>query len=302
MKNNFIKNGFLHPKFIPTWFILAIMHLLVFVPFRLQVILSRPIGIFLRLVAFKKHQIAQININKCFPDLNKKEQKKIVNQHFTDFAMSLFEVANCFYMNPKRLKKLYKLKNLDLLQKHIKNKENIILVVGHFTTMIIAGRILADNIYFADIYRPQNNKLFNFVMIKRFEKYGIKMIEAKNSREIIKTLKSNIPIWYAPDQDFRIKTSVFADFFKIKTDTITATSKLAKSSNAKVIHFSFYRHKAGYNGDFIEIKNYPSYDDLKDANLINKHLEAQIANAKSQYLWTHKRFKTRPNGEKSFYN
>jgi lauroyl/myristoyl acyltransferase len=50
------------------------------------------------------------------------------------------------------------------------------------------------------------------------------------------------------------------------------------------------------------VQNYPSGDDLTDANLINKTLEKQILKAKSQYLWTHKRFKTRPKGELSFYD
>ena len=296
-----MKNNFYHPKFIPTWLLLFVMRLVVFMPFKLQYFCAKIIGILLKKLATKKYKIAKINIQKCFPNLSKPEQNKIINQHFTDFAMSLFEVANCFYQSPKKLQKNYQLNNLDLLQKHLKNQENIIILVGHFTTMIIAGRILADNIHFADIYRPQNNKLFNHTMVKRFEKYGIKMIKAKDGKAIIKTLKSGVPIWYAPDQDLGKNTStVFVDFFNIPTNTITATSKLAKISKAKIVHFDFYRTKNGYVCRFKEVEDFAN-DDKLDALKINQTLEKQILKQPSQYLWTHKRFKTRPKDEKSFY-
>jgi KDO2-lipid IV(A) lauroyltransferase len=157
-----MENNFYHPKFIPTWILLFIMRIVAFLPLKLQKIIAKPIGFILKKLAKKKYKIATINIQKCFPKLSKQQQNKLTNEHFFDFAISLFEVANCFYKSPKSLKKSYQINNLDLLKNHINNNENIILLVGHFTTMIIAGRILADNIHFADIYRPQNNKLFDF--------------------------------------------------------------------------------------------------------------------------------------------
>jgi lipid A biosynthesis lauroyl/palmitoleoyl acyltransferase len=297
-----MENRFYHPKFIPTWMLIAIMRIVALLPFTVQKILAYPLGVVLRVLAREKYKVASVNIAKCFPRLSKTQHSKLVREHFFNFAISLFEVANCFYKSPQSLQKLYTMSNLNILQDFVKNNENVIVLVGHFTTMIIAGRILADNIYFADIYRPQNNALFNHTMLKRFQKYGVQMIKANDNRSILKTLKSGVPIWYAPDQDLRIKDSVFADFFGIQADTITATSKLAKFANAKVVHFDFYRKKNMYHCSFVELKNYPSSDDLTDATTINKTLEEQILKAIPQYLWTHKRFKTRPKGEKSFYN
>lgn len=297
-----MENNFYHPKFIPTWVLLFIMRIVALLPFNVQKILAYPLGGVLRVLATEKYQVATINIQKCFPNLTPKQRQKIVHQHFFNFALSLFEVANCFYKSPKSLKKLYVIKNLDILKNLVNEHHNVILLVGHFTTMIIAGRILADNIHFADIYRPQNNKLFNHTMLKRFTKYGVKMIKASDNRGILKTLKSGVPIWYAPDQDLRIKDSVFADFFGVKTDTITATSKLTHFADAKVVHFDFYRENATYICECKVVENYPTNNELDDANLINKTLENQILKAIPQYLWTHKRFKTRPEGEKSFYN
>ena len=297
------KIQFLHPKFIPTWILLLTMRLIVFIPLRLQVFISIPFGFLLRIVMTKKHKIAKINIDKCFPSLTKKQQQDIVKNHFINIFMSLFEIANCFFMSKKRLKKYYEFNNKEVMQQLIASKENIIIMVGHFTTMLIVGRILADNFAFTDVYRPQNNKLFDYFMQTNIKKFGINMVKAKDSKNIIRYLKSGSPIWYAPDQDLHFAKSVFAPFFNISTNTIIATAKLAKIANAKVIPLSFHRTNKGYKLNFENIiQDYPSENNIENATKINQILENQIKNAPSQYLWTHRRFKTRPKGEKSFYN
>jgi lauroyl/myristoyl acyltransferase len=49
------------------------------------------------------------------------------------------------------------------------------------------------------------------------------------------------------------------------------------------------------------LKNYPSDDQIKNANKTNKILQDQVLKAPEQYLWIHKRFKTQPEGEEYFY-
>jgi lipid A biosynthesis lauroyl/palmitoleoyl acyltransferase len=293
--------NFLHPKFWLTWVIIGIMHLAVFIPFKLQLIISKIFSYLFIILAYKKYQIAKINISKCFPELDKSSQNKIIKQHFADFFMSLFETAMCFYTSSRRLKKLYQFDNKHILQQALDNNDNVILLAGHFTTLMITGRFLTDNFQVANIYRPQNNKLFGHIMVKSFECYGAKMVNVRDNKSVIRTLKNGIPIWYAPDQDLGNKAGVFAPFFGVPANTLTSTAKLAKMANAKVIAFNFYRHKDGYNCSFEEIKNFPIGDDLTDATTINKVIEGQILLAPSQYLWTHRRFKTRPKGEKSLY-
>jgi len=128
------------------------------------------------------------------------------------------------------------------------------------------------------------------------------MIKTKDTRTMMKTIKSGLPIWYAPDQDLGEKNSVFAPFFNIQTATIAATARLAKTPNTVVIPYFFIRTDEGYTMSFdAPLADYPSSDSVDNATRTNQILHDQILKAPEQYLWIHKRFKTRPNGEASFY-
>jgi lauroyl/myristoyl acyltransferase len=136
----------------------------------------------------------------------------------------------------------------------------------------------------------------------QFMRHGSTMIKAKDSRTLITTLKSGLPIWYAPDQDLGAKHSTFAPFFGVQTATINATAKLAKIDNTVVIPLSFSRNKSGYELEFYRaLSDYPSSDALQNATTNNQILQIQILKAPEQYLWIHRRFKTRPEGKASFY-
>ncbi|HIB31002.1 MAG TPA: lipid A biosynthesis acyltransferase, partial [Candidatus Thioglobus sp.] len=117
-----------------------------------------------------------------------------------------------------------------------------------------------------------------------------------------KAIKNKLPIWYAPDQDLGLEKCVFAPFFNIQTATVTATARLAKGDNTVVIPYYFIRTESGYNMNFEQpIDQYPDTDTIASAAITNQILEAQILKNPDQYLWIHRRFKTRPEGESSFY-
>ena len=128
------------------------------------------------------------------------------------------------------------------------------------------------------------------------------MIKTKDTRSRLKAIKSKTPIWYAPDQDLGPKNSIFAPFFNISTATVSATSRLAHNSNTVVIPYHFNRQKDKYIMEFLKpLRAYPTKDPVKDASKTNAILENQILKYPDQYLWIHKRFKTRPDGETSYY-
>lgn len=278
------------------------MKLAATLPLKLQIILGKIMGGLLYWFLKKFRKIAFINISRCFPDKNKAQVTRLVKQHFIALGIGLFETANCFYLKDEKLRQHYQLKGAEILQTALNNRQNVILLVGHFTTMMLAGRMLLQNFAFADIYRPQNNALFNHQMQKVFFQHGNLMIKAKDVRGLIKTLKSGLPIWYAHDQDLGANVSVFAPLFGVQAATIQATEKLAKIDQTVVIPLSFIRQKKSYVLKFSPaLNNYPGTDKVKNATLTNKILQDQINLAPEQYLWIHRRFKTRPDGEKSFY-
>ena len=297
-----LKIEFIHPKFYPTWILILLMRIGVFIPFQFQVILGKAIGKLIYPFMKKLRETAYSNISNCFPEKKQPQVTLLVKQHFDAIGISLFETANAYYGSDRKIKKLLSINNKHFFSDALKDEGGIILLCSHFMPLMLGSRALLLENTIANVYRPQNNKLFDKVMVKGYTKNGAVMIKSKDTRSILKAIKNSLPIWYAPDQDLGINNSVFAPLFGIETATASATARLAKNNNTRVIPYSFIRTKHGYEMSFDKpIKNYPSNDPIKDATTTNKILENQIIKAPEQYLWIHRRFKTRPDGQENFY-
>ena len=278
------------------------MRIGVFIPFNFQVLIGKTIGKLLYPFMHKLRSTAYSNISHCFPDKKQNQVNLLVKRHFEAIGVSFFETANAYYGSDKKIKKLLTITNENFFQDALKEEGGIILLCSHFMPLMLGSRALLINHTIANIYRPQNNKLFDRIMVKGYKKNGAVMIKSTDTRSIIKAINNSLPIWYAPDQDLGKNNSVFAPFFGIQTATASATARLAKNNNTKVIPYSFIRTKKGYTMSFEKpIANYPSNDPIQDATIVNQILEKQIVKSPEQYLWIHRRFKTRPNDEKNFY-
>ena len=297
-----LNTEFIHPKFISTWILILFMRIGVFIPFNFQVLIGKTIGKLLYPFMHKLRSTAYSNISHCFPDKKQNQVNLLVKRHFEAIGVSFFETANAYYGSDKKIKKLLTITNENFFQDALKEEGGIILLCSHFMPLMLGSRALLINHTIANIYRPQNNKLFDRIMVKGYKKNGAVMIKSTDTRSIIKAINNSLPIWYAPDQDLGKNNSVFAPFFGIQTATASATARLAKNNNTRVIPYSFIRTKKGYTMSFEKpIANYPSNDPIQDATIVNQILEKQIVKSPEQYLWIHRRFKTRPNDEKNFY-
>ncbi|WP_416694787.1 lipid A biosynthesis acyltransferase [Candidatus Pseudothioglobus sp. Uisw_050_01] len=293
---------FIHPKFFPTWILILLMRVGVFIPFSTQVIIGSTIGKVMYPFMSKLRSTAYSNISHCFPEKKQSQVNALVKSHFEAIGISLFETANAYYASDKKIIKLLTTKNEHFFKDALKQEGGIILLCAHFMPLMLGSRALLINHTIANIYRPQNNKLFDQAMVKGYKNHGAVMIKSTDTRSVVKAINNSLPIWYAPDQDLGEKNSVFAPFFGIQTATASATARLAKNNNTRVIPYSFIRTKKGYEMSFEEpLQNFPSNNPVDDATTTNMILEKQIKKTPEQYLWIHRRFKTRPEGAKNFY-
>jgi len=293
---------FLHPKFYPTWILILLMKISIHLPYKLQIDLGKVLGKFLFYVVSSRRKIAEKNLSLCFPDKNKLQINFLLKKNFEEIGISFFETANAYFANNQKIKEKLIVKNEKYLQEAINNDKSIILLASHFLSLMLGSRALLLKYGIANIYRPQNNQLFDEIMRSSFVKNGAVMIKTKDTRSMLKAIKNKTPIWYAPDQDLGPNNSIYAPFFKIQTATISATARLAQSNNTVVLPYHFNRQGDKYIMEFQRpLKPYPTMNPLKDASKTNSILEKQILKFPDQYLWVHKRFKTRPDGESDYY-
>jgi len=293
---------FIHPKFFPTWILILLMRIGVFIPFSTQVFIGKTIGRVIYPFMSKLRSTAYANISHCYPEKKQPQVNAMVKRHFEAIGVSLFETANAYYATDNKINKLLIVKNEQYFTEALKQEGGIILLCAHFMPLMLGSRALLINHTIANIYRPQNNKLFDQAMVKGYKKHGAVMIKSTDTRSILKAINNSLPIWYAPDQDLGEKNSVFAPLFGIQTATASATARLAKNNNTRVIPYSFIRTIKGYEMSFDKpLLNYPSNNSVEDATTTNMILEKQINKTPEQYLWIHRRFKTRPEGVENFY-
>lgn len=293
---------FYHPKFLPTWLLIGLMKFGAKLPFKVQIMIGKIMGLALYPLLGRFRKIAFINISRCFPNKNKSEVEMLVRQNFESLGISIFETANAYFATDEKVNAMLSIHNEQHLTKAINDGQSVILLAAHFMPLMLGSRALLLKHHIANIYRPQNNALFDEVMRQGFVNNGATMIKTKDTKSMLKAIKNKLPIWYAPDQDLGLDKCIFAPFFGIQTATVSATARLAKGDNTVVIPYFFIRSESGYSMNFdAPIENYPDSNASVSATMTNQILEAQILKYPEQYLWIHKRFKTRPEGENDFY-
>ncbi len=308
MKTNksvqFHSTDYLHPKYWLMWITFGLLRLATLFPYAFHVRLGRLLGRLIHRLAGNKERIVDTNLKLCFPQKSIEERNDIKNRTYENYGISLLELAMCWWWKAARLKPLVEVRGLEHVEKCLKNKQAVILLSGHFTSLEIGGRLLALNLPFQAMYRTQKNPFFDSYLYTKRMSYLFDVISRKNTRRILMGIRSLVPTWYAPDQDFARERNVFAPFFGVPTATITASSRLAASGNAAMLFF-YPERKPDGSGYILWIEppmdNFPSGDEVVDATAVNAAIEQFVIKNPDQYMWMHPRFKTRPEGEPGIY-
>lgn len=294
----------LAPPYWPTWLGIGFMWLVVKLPFGMQLAVGRKLGLLFRLFSGYRRTIVRTNISLCFPELNTKQQAQRVKQAYESLGMSLVETAFAYWASDQRFDKYGMLDGLEHIKAAHQQGKGVLLLSGHFCSLDFAGRVLVRHYPVCFTYQKLRNKLIDSAVKKRRAESCEILINRYDTRGFIKALKAGHVIWYAPDQDQSRKNSVFAPFFGIPANTLTATSKLVKLTGTAVLPFHI-RRLPGSKGYALTIEpplqNFPSESETEDAARFNAIIESQVREHPEQYLWMHRRFKTRPNeGEKRY--
>jgi KDO2-lipid IV(A) lauroyltransferase len=193
---------------------------------------------------------------------------------------------------------------LEHLERCREQGRGVLLVGAHFSHLELCARLVSRRIRIAGMYRVMDDAVFEHCVLQARLRYAEAMFRKDELRASVRYLRAGGTLWYAPDQDMRGKDSVFVPFFGLPAATITATHHLARLSGAAVIPF-FHRRLADGQGYELRLEaplaDFPSDDAIADTARINEQVERMVREASEQYLWVHKRFKTRPEGSAPLY-
>jgi len=295
---------FAAPRYWPTWLLVLLARLAARLPFSWQLRLGAGLGHLSYHLARRRRRICEVNLGLCFPELDAKQQRRLVRRTFVANGIGVVEVAISWNRNPEDFRARTSIEGLGNLQRAVAKGKGVLLVAAHFTTLEIGGFLLSLHHPIAVTYRAHGNALFDAIMCNGRRQLYQRVVERRDVRGILRCLRDGLVVWYAPDQDYGPRRAVFAPFFGVEAATTTATSRFAGANGSPVLFFSHYR-RPGDSGYHLrispELDSFPCADEGEDAARINALVEQAVRERPDQYLWLHKRFKTRRPGEPSIY-
>lgn len=294
----------LHPKYWLTWFGVGCLYLLVLLPFPVIYFIGQRVGLFSMILFKRRVGIARRNLELSFPGMSHEEREQLLRDNFKSTGMAVFETGMAWFWPDRRIRRYSSITGSEHFLDTQKSQRGTLLIGIHFLTLELGARILGLQFPGIGVYRPNDNPVMDYVQLKgrlRSSKY---MLDRKNLKGMIRALKEGEIVWYAPDHDYGPKNSVFAPFFAVeKAATTIGTTILIKMANPAIIPFIPLRIKQRYEV-IIEspLIGFPEKDDIAAATFINQAIEKEIRMAPEQYMWLHRRFKTRPTGEPPYYS
>ena len=288
----------------PSWCAVWVIWLLARLPYPLLILLGRGIGQLAPWAMPARRRIAATNLRLCFPEMGADERARLLRTNMVNLGIMLVEFALGWMGSRRSLERVpVDIQGLGYLEDARRRGVGVLLVGAHFTHLELCGRLLSMCVPLAGMYRAMDNEVLEFVILRARLRYAAAMFTKDDLLGTVRYLRRGGILWYAPDQDMRGKEAVFAPFFGVQAATITATHHLARLSGAVVLPFAHRRlAHGGYEIRILPpLDDFPSSDVGADTQRVNGAIETMVASAPEQYLWIHKRFKTRPPGEGEVY-
>ncbi len=285
---------------------LAFLWLLHGLPVPAQAVLGRALGALLHALAGARRRIATRNIELCLPELDAAARERLVREHFRWLGRSIVERGLLWYAPRERIERLIEVEG----DVHLAERSDapVMWLVPHFMALEVAAAAvqLFQKRRGATIYQAQSNPVFDAAVRKGRQRFGGSELftRQESAKPLIRAIRQQgLGFFNLPDMDFGIKDAAFVPFFGVPAATLLAPSRMARMLGMTVQPvIAEMLDAGGWRVRFLPpLPNWPSDDALADTLHMNRWIEAQIRRCPAQYLWVHKRFKTRPPGQAALY-
>jgi KDO2-lipid IV(A) lauroyltransferase len=253
-----------------------------------------------------RRRVALRNLELCFPELAQDERERLAREHFRWLGRSLLERGLLWYASPARLKRLIRVEG----DVHLAERSDkpVMWLAPHFMGLDVAGAsvLLFQSRKGISIYQRQSDPVLDAALRRGRLRLGNAEIFSRDEagKALLRAIRRGDAFFNLPDMDFGTRDAAFVPFFGVQATTLLAPSRLAKALGMVVqpVVAEILPGGQGYRVRFeAPWADFPSDDPVADAARMNRWIEDEIRRNPAQYLWVHRRFKTRPPGEASLY-
>jgi KDO2-lipid IV(A) lauroyltransferase len=285
--------------------VFALMWLIHFLPLGAQAAIGNALGSLLFWQIPERRRVTRINLAKCFPSMDPAARERLARAHFRAFTRSFVERGLLWWAPRARIERLIRIEGLEHLR--ALGDTPAILFVPHFVGLDAGGTRLSIEVNVVAMFARQKDPRFTRLLAQGRTRFGDQRLVSRQEgvRAAIQAMRrEQRPFYYLPDLDHGPKNAVFVPFFGVPAATVPGLSRIAKLAGAKVLP-CVTRMLPGGGGYVVRIEapweDFPTEDVEADTRRMNAYIEQVALEIPEQYLWMHKRFKTRPPGEARFY-
>jgi KDO2-lipid IV(A) lauroyltransferase len=252
----------------------------------------------------ERRRVTRINLEKCFPQKSPSERERLARAHFRAFCRSFIERGILWWAPRERIERMVRIEGLEHLR--ALGGAPAILFAPHFVGLDAGGTRLTCEVNLVSMYASQKDAKFSELLMRGRSRFGDQRMVSRQEgiRTTLAAMREGRPFYYLPDQDYGPRDALFVPFFGVSAATVPGLSRIARVAGAKVLP-CVTRMRPGGDGYLLRIEppwdNFPTADPLADTRRMNEYIERRVLEMPEQYLWMHKRFKTRSAGEARFY-
>lgn len=282
-----------------------LMWLVHFLPLGVQAVIGNAVGSALFWLIPERRRVARINLQKCFPHMDPAAREHLARAHFRSFCRGFIEHGLLWWAPRERIERLVRVEGLEHLRAG--GGAPAILFVPHFAGLDAGFTRLCCALDMVGIYSRQKDARFGRLLALGRGRFGDQRQVSRQEgvrAAISAMMREQRPFYYLPDQDHGPRNAVFVPFFGVQAATVPGLSRIAKLAGARVLP-CVTRMLPGGAGYVVRIEppwnDFPTDDLQADTRRMNAYIEQATLEMPEQYLWMHKRFKSRPPGEARFY-
>lgn len=282
-----------------------LMWLIHFLPLGAQAAFGNALGAALFWLIPERRHVTRVNLAKCFPQMDPAARERLARAHFRAFTRSFVEHGLLWWAPRARIERLVRLEGVEHLE--ALGDTPAILFVPHFVGLDAGGTRVTSAMDIVAMFSRQKDPRFTRLLARGRTRFGDQRMVSRQEgvRAAIQAMRRDKrPFYYLPDMDHGPRNAIFVPFFGVPAATVPGLSRIAKLAGAKVLP-CVTRMLPGGQGYVATIEppweDFPTADVEADTRRMNAYIERRVLEMPEQYLWMHKRFKTRPPGEARFY-
>jgi KDO2-lipid IV(A) lauroyltransferase len=288
--------------------IFALLWVAHFLPYRVLVAIGNMVGVLAFWLIPERRRVTRINLAKCFPGKNPAEREQLARAHFRSFCRGFVDRALLWWAPRARIEQVVRIEGLEHMRA-VTGKPGgapVILLVPHLAGLDAGFTRLACEVDMVAFYSRQKDARFGELLMRGRNRFGDQHLVSRQEgiRATLSAMRAGRPFYYLPDQDAGPRETIFVPFFGVPAATVPSLARIAQIAGARVLP-CVTRMLPGAGGYVLRIDppwdNFPTGDLAADTRRMNAYIEQLVLEMPEQYLWMHKRFKTRPPGEERFY-